>query len=37
MFEYLYGMMDIFEPLMDKYATGEEMLIDSNEVMNKSL
>lgn len=32
MFEYLYGMMGIFGPLMDKYANGEETLIDSKEV-----
>ncbi len=31
-FEYLYGMMDIFSPLMDRYATGEDKLIDSKEV-----
>lgn len=32
MFEYLYGMMDTFGPLMNKYANGEDMLIDSKEV-----
>ncbi len=31
-FEYLYGMMDVFGPLMDKYANGEMKLIDCKMV-----
>ncbi len=31
-FEYLYEMMDTFGSLMDRYANGEDKLIDSKEV-----
>ena len=31
-FEYLYGMMNIFGPLMDEYAMGKKKLVDSTEV-----
>ncbi len=30
-FEYLYGMMDVFGPFMDKYAMGEARIIDNED------
>lgn len=30
-FEYLYGMMDVFGPLMDEYAYGERRLLDNQD------
>ncbi len=30
-FEYLYGMMDVFGPEMDKYANGERRHVDNED------
>ena len=29
--EYLYGMMSVFGPKMDAYATGEARLVDNED------
>lgn len=36
-FEYLYGMMSIFGPLMDEYAMGRIKLVDSKEVCHTGI